>query len=157
MRLEEKNILDEMRKIRFLKNGIEEIELFESLNNKLREYYSLECIPDLCEIMEDDVENCSAVEGVLETILIFVKQNDMESALKKVIEGTLKMKGHGDSWSRILHTQLLGDKEIREVYVKCIRYTDGQEKESILEILEILKNKRRIKDMDMNELIESIR
>ena len=116
MNLEEKYILDEMKKIRFLNKGIEEIELYENLNLKVREYNDIECIPDLCEIMEDEAENCSAVEGVLETILILMKQNELESAIKKIIEGTLSMKGHGDSWARILHTQLLKDEEIRDVY-----------------------------------------
>lgn len=157
MTLEEKNILEEMRKIRFLKNGIEEVELYETLNIKLREYNNIECIPDLCEIMEDDVENCSAVEGVLETILILIKQNDVECALKKVIESTLKMKGHGDSWSIILHTQLLRDNDIREVYIKCVKCANEQEKKVLKGIFEVLKVKKRIKDIGIDELIEGIK
>lgn len=81
----------------------------------------------------------------------------MECALKKVIESTLKMKGHGDSWSRILHTQLLRDNDIREVYIKCVKCANEEEKEVIIEIFKILKAKKRIKDMDMDELIESIK
>ena len=65
MKLEEKEILNQMKKIRFLRNGIEEIELYTTLNEKLREYNDVECIPELCEIMEDDVDNCSAIEEVL--------------------------------------------------------------------------------------------
>lgn len=111
----------------------------------------------LCLSKEDDVENCSAVEGVLETILILIKQNDVECALKKVIESTLKMKGHGDSWSRILHTQLLRDNDIREVYIKCVKCSNEQEKKVLKGIFEVLKVKKRIKDIGIDELIEGIK
>ena len=157
MTLEEKKLLEEMKKIRFLKNGLEDIELYETLNIKLREYTNIECIPYLCEIMEDDAENCSAVEGVLETILLFVKQNEVESAINAIIESSLNMKGHGDSWLRILHTQLLRDEEIREVYIKCIKNANKQEKELIIDVFEVLKAKRRVKNVDMDEVINRIK
>lgn len=157
MKLEEKNILEEMKKIRFLNKGIEEIELYESLNRSIREYNDIECIPYLCEIMEDDAENCSAIEGVLETILILIKNNEVECTINKIIESTLRMKGHGDSWARILHTQLLKDKEIREIYIECVKRAGEQEKEMIIDIFKRLKAKKRIKDIDMDEIIESVK
>ena len=107
-----------MKKIRFLRNGIEEIELYTTLNEKLREYNDVECIPELCEIMEDDVDNCSAIEEVLETILILVKGKQMKLALEKIISSTLQMKNHADAWARILHTQLLKDKDVRKLKKK---------------------------------------
>ena len=156
MKLEARKILEEMKEIRFLNKGIEEMELYETLNLKIREYNDIECIPHLCEIMEDDVENCSAVEGVLETILILIKQNELESAIKKIIESTLRMKGHGDSWARILHTQLLKDEEIRNRYIECVKGAGEKEKEEIIEIFKILQAKKRIKNIDMDEVIESV-
>lgn len=145
-----------MKKIRFLRNGIEEIELYTTLNEKLREYNDVECIPELCEIMEDDVDNCSAIEEVLETILILVKGKQMKLALEKIISSTLQMKNHADAWARILHTQLLKDKDVRELYIECVNETDYETKEYIKEIYEKLKKKKRIKDIDMDALINSI-
>lgn len=156
MKLEEKEILNQMKKIRFLKNGIEEIELYTTLNEKLREYNDVECIPELCEIMEDDVDNCSAIEEVLETILILVKGKQMKLALEKIISSTLQMKNHADAWARILHTQLLKDKDVRESYIECVNEADYETKEYIKEIYEKLKKKKRIKDIDMDVLINSI-
>lgn len=156
MKLEEKEILNQMKKIRFLKNGIEEIELYTTLNEKLREYNDVECIPELCEIMEDDVDNCSAIEEVLETILILVKGKQMKLALEKIISSTLQMKNHADAWARILHTQLLKDKDVRESYIECVNEADYETKEYIKEIYEKLKKKKRIKDIDMDALINSI-
>ena len=156
MKLEEKEILNQMKKIRFLRNGIEEIELYTTLNEKLREYNDVECIPELCEIMEDDVDNCSAIEEVLETILILVKGKQMKLALEKIISSTLQMKNHADAWARILHTQLLKDKDVRELYIECVNETDYETKEYIKEIYEKLKKKKRIKDIDMDALINSI-
>lgn len=156
MKLEEKEILNQMKKIRFLRNGIEEIELYTTLNEKLREYNDVECIPELCEIMEDDVDNCSAIEEVLETILILVKGKQMKLALEKIISSTLQMKNHADAWARILHTQLLKDKDVRELYIECVNEADHETKEYIKEIYEKLKKKKRIKDIDMDALINSI-
>ena len=156
MKLEEKEILNQMKKIRFLRNGIEEIELYTTLNEKLREYNDVECIPELCEIMEDDVDNCSAIEEVLETILILVKGKQMKLALEKIISSTLQMKNHADAWARILHTQLLKDKDVRKLYIECVNEADYETKEYIKEIYEKLKKKKRIKDIDMDALINSI-
>lgn len=156
MKLEEKEILNQMKKIRFLRNGIEEIELYTTLNEKLREYNDVECILGLCEIMEDDVDNCSAIEEVLETILILVKGKQMKLALEKIISSTLQMKNHADAWARILHTQLLKDKDVRELYIECANEADYETKEYIKEIYEKLKKKKRIKDIDMDALINSI-
>ena len=156
MKLEEKEILNQMKKIRFLRNGIEEIELYTALNEKLREYNDVECIPELCEIMEDDVDNCSAIEEVLETILILVKGKQMKLALEKIISSTLQMKNHADAWARILHTQLLKDKDVRKLYIECVNEADYETKEYIKEIYEKLKKKKRIKDIDMDALINSI-
>lgn len=156
MKLEEKETLNQMKKIRFLRNGIEEIELYTTLNEKLREYNDVECIPELCEIMEDDVDNCSAIEEVLETILILVKGKQMKLALEKIISSTLQMKNHADAWARILHTQLLKDKDVRESYIECVNEADYETKEYIKEIYEKLKKKKRIKDIDMDALINSI-
>lgn len=156
MKLEEKEILNQMKKIRFLRNGIEEIELYTALNKKLREYNDVECIPELCEIMEDDVDNCSAIEDVLETILILVKGKQMKLALEKIISSTLQMKNHADAWARILHTQLLKDKDVRELYIECVNEADYETKEYIKVIYKKLKKKKRIKDIDMDALINSI-
>ena len=152
MKLEEKEILNQMKKIRFLRNGIEEIELYTTLNEKLREYNDVECIPELCEIMEDDVDNCSAIEEVLETILILVKGKQMKLALEKIISSTLQMKNHADAWAKILHTQLLKDKDVRELYIECVNEAAYETKEYIKVIYEKLKKKKRIKDIDIKLL-----
>lgn len=156
LKAEEKDIIEEMKNIRFLSKGIEEIERYEELNQQIRKYNDIECIPELCEIMEDDVDNCSVVEEVLETILILVINNDSEKAIQNVIEGTVRMKNHGDSWARILHTQLLRNKDLRETYIRCVKMSENTKKNAIIEVLNVIKDKKKIKDIDIAEIIQNI-
>ena len=156
MTLEEQNIkIAKMREIRFV-DGIEQIELYEKLNLELREANNINCIPDLCEIMEDTAYNCSAIEGVLETILVLIDKNDTKKAIDKVIEGTPKMEGHANDWAEMLHSQLLRDDSIRDAYIECVKRADKANKSAVLTLLNKIKEKKWVKDLDMEAIISNI-
>lgn len=152
----ELEIIEKMKQIRFLKGGIEEIELFEKLNREISEYNDIECIPYLCGIMEDNVYNCSVIEEVLDTILFLIKNNDTHTALQYIIDSSKLMKGHAGSWAVIIHTQLLRDEEIRAIYTECVRKSDDISKQYILDILDII-DKEQYLDACVSEIINQIK
>ena len=49
------------------------------------------------------------------------------------------------------------NEEIREIYIECVKRAGEQEKEMIIDIFKRLKAKKRIKDIDMDEIIESVK
>lgn len=152
----ELKIIKRLEEIRLLSNGIEEIEEYEELVMEIQECENIETIPYLCSIMEDEAQ-CSAVEGVLETILILIINSpDKTAAMNKVIEGTLKMSGHGDSWKRILHTEILRQTTFFNEYVEAVKSTEAEARTEIVSILQQIKKNGTVKNVDLADMIQKI-
>lgn len=151
--VEEKKILKRMDEIRLLENGIDDIEEYEQLASEILEFHNIDCIPELCAIMDDNAGACSAVESVLEVILLLMKQNTekISIVLDKIMEGTERMQEHGMSWARILHIQILRDESLIPEYIQCLKRAIGNGQKVALEILYIINEKKILSHIDLND------
>lgn len=155
---EEKNILTKMKEIRLLENGVDEIELYEKLTREILKFNNIDCIPGLCVSMDDDTNACSAVEGVLEAIIILVEKsgNNKNSAMSKLVEGTKHMKGYADEWASILHLQLLREETLCASYIYYAQNAKKDEKQYIIDILKTIQEEIEPNDIVIDELIKKI-
>lgn len=156
--IEENNKLEKIYEHRLLQNGIEEIELYEELTREILENNNVDCIPGLCMAMDDEAYECSAVECALEAILLLVLNSgdNVNRAMSKLMEGTRKMRAHGEEWATVLHLQFFRDEYLCASYIQYAQSAQSEEKEFIIDILSLIRDEIEPDDVDMDKIIEQI-
>lgn len=154
----EEEIIKKLNEIRHLNKGLEEIEEFERLIRELAEYNNIDIIPELCSIMEDNASNCSVFEEVIELMLELILQTeDTKKGLENIFTGLSKMKEHGEEWAEILHAQILRENMWIEDYIDCAKQLRSDEKEELIQLLQILDEDEFVEEVDLKKIMEDIK
>ena len=144
--------LEKMYKKRLLSKGLRQIEDFERMNMKVREYNDVECIIPLCKVMDEDTECNSATEAVLETIMIFVQRYKAD-AICRVLKATPDLIINGETWAILLHTMILQNKNYNAIYKEEYKKLDETEKNVINDLLYMMLDEEYINKDDVMQLI----
>ena len=103
-------ILEKMYKKRLLSKGIRQIEDYERMNLKIREYNNYECIVPLSKVLVDETQCASATEEVVETIAILV-ENHKRLAIHEVLKASSDIAKNGKSWLNMLYRMMFLKQE----------------------------------------------
>lgn len=113
----------------------EECIEFEAALRELQNNLSVEDIDSLSEVFWDDTEDYEVMFGLIHMI------EDMrgEAYLNKIAVCTPKMK-EAHEWAMTLNKRIINSPEYYTMYINTIRSLDESEKNSILALLEDVKN-----------------
>ncbi|MCR8984428.1 Imm30 family immunity protein [Brevibacillus laterosporus] len=127
--------IETLYKMRFLNNEGDDINLFTSLLNELAYNGNNEVIIDLCTIFEDDIEEPSAADDIIETIFYIANRNGLDEGLYVLAKGIPKMIPQAKGWAKtLLKTMMNGDRFINP-FINALKKIDIVTKQDITEML----------------------
>ena len=161
----EKKIIEELEKIRFLDSdkedddeAEEEIEgkviRYEKYVHELCTQSNIEIIPYLCEIAEDNATEQSSVEYLIKMI-VYMIDNDIENSIKYIIKGTTKMIPKAYYKACFLHTLIVRKKNLQKVYIRALRNSSEEEK-CIIKMLLLYLKRKNIEGDSVSYILENI-
>ena len=143
MDAELRKILEKMYKKRFLSKGIRQIEDFERMNLKIREFNNYKCINELSRVLVDDTQCASATEAVVETIVIMVDRHK-ELAIREVLLSTSDIAIYGKFWLNILYRMILKKGENVQLLKKEYQSLNLENKNIVKDLLHFQLEKKYI-------------
>ena len=123
-------ILEKMYKKRLLSKGIRQIEEYERMNLKIREYNDYECIVPLSKVLVDETQCASATEEVVETIAILV-ENHKRLAIQEVLKASSDLIKSGRSWINMLYRMIFLKQENVQVFKEEYQKSDDVVKNNV--------------------------
>ena len=147
----EEKLLNELRKVRLLDSDNEdEDEMEEEIEEKigryekivfeLSQYNNVEIIPYLCDIAEDKATEQSSVEYLVKMIVNIIN-NNIENGIRYVIEGTMLMIPKAYYKATFLHTLIIRENKFKDIYIKVLKNSTEEERETVQIILSDLREK----------------
>lgn len=144
-------------KMRFLENEGDDIEVFESILNKLSNKGANDLIPDLCTIFEDDIAEPSAGDYLIETIFYIAEHSGIEEGLYRLAITIPKMLPHAEFWAERIHRTLLNSKDLVVSYMNALENVNNSTKQIIKEIfLEIREEEPDLYLEKVNSILEKL-
>ena len=123
-------ILEKMYKKRLLSKGIRQIEEYERMNLKIREYNDYECIVPLSKVLVDETQCASATEEVVETIAILV-ENHKRLAIQEVLKASSDLIKSGRSWINMLYRMIFLKQENVQIFKEEYQKSDDVVKNNV--------------------------
>lgn len=130
-----KKIIEELYKNRLL-NTSEEFEKFEKSLNEISEMIQEEDILDLCKVFDDNTGDDELMFGLIHLIEVF----SSERAFELTVLGVVNMMKSAPNWAKIIIYRCLNDDFARNMLKKAINNAESQVKQSIISLLNIIKN-----------------
>ena len=127
-------ILEKMYKKRLLSKGIRQIEDYERMNLKIREYNNYECIVPLSKVLVDGTQCASATEEVVETIAILV-ENHKRFAIHEVLKASSDIAKNGKSWLNMLYRMMFLKQENVQIFKEEYQGFDEEVKNNVADFL----------------------
>lgn len=127
-------ILEKMYKKRLLSKGIRQIEDYERMNLKIREYNNYECIVPLSKVLVDETRCASATEEVVETIAILV-ENHKRLAIHEVLKASSDIAKNGKSWLNMLYRMMFLKQENVQIFKEEYHGFDEEVKNNVADFL----------------------
>lgn len=127
-------IIEKMYKKRLLSKGIRQIEDYERMNLKIREYNNYECIVPLSKVLVDETQCPSATEEVVETIAILV-ENHKRLAIHEVLRASTDMAKNGKDWLNMLYRMMFLKQENVQIFKEEYQKFDEEVKNNVADFL----------------------
>lgn len=134
MEAELAKILEKMYKKRLLSKGIRQIEEYERMNQKIREYNDYECIVPLSKVLVDETQCASATEEVVETIAILV-ENHKKLAIQEVLKASSDLIKSGRSWINMLYRMIFLKQENVQIFKEEYQKFDDVVKNNVADFM----------------------
>ena len=123
-----------MYKKRLLSKGIRQIEEYERMNQKIREYNDYECIVPLSKVLVDETQCASATEEVVETIAILV-ENHKKLAIQEVLKASSDLIKSGRSWINMLYRMIFLKQENVQIFKEEYQKFDDVVKNNVADFM----------------------
>ncbi|MBQ3784602.1 MAG: hypothetical protein II838_14385 [Lachnospiraceae bacterium] len=130
----EKDYIKQLEEMRFLENGMEEIEKFEEICYKLQDSDNVELVSELCKIPEDKCFTPSSTRILIQTIIKIIEKNDIKIGLCELVKGTSNMLDKGIGWAKKLHGHFISG-EYLNIYIEVVRDADVKDRENVIKVL----------------------
>lgn len=152
----EKDYIEQLYKMRFLENGIEEIEKFEEICYNLQDEdnVDVELVRELCRIPEDKCFTPSSTHILIKTIIKIIEKNEIKTGLCELVKGTSSMLDKGLAWAEILHSYFLSEVYLN-TYIEVVREAEEKDRDSIIKVLNE-KGKSKWNDIDIEQIVKRI-
>lgn len=132
--------LSELNSMRRLESG--EMASFESILNDLALKADNSIIQELCGIFDDGISEPSGDEYLLEIIYYITKKNGIENGMYELAKGVNEILARGKKWAVRVHKSILDSNELIQPYTNAVKKLEGESKETIVDILKQLKEKK---------------
>lgn len=132
--------INTLYQMRFLNKEGDDIDVFTSLLNELAYNGGNEVILDLCSIFDDDIEEPSAADDMIETIFYIANRNGLDQGMYVLAQGIVRMLPQAKSWAKTLLKTLLNGEELISPFTNALENVDNNIKQTITNIfIEIKK------------------
>ncbi|OAB37769.1 Imm30 family immunity protein [Paenibacillus glacialis] len=127
--------INTLYQMRFLNNEGDDIDVFTSLLNELAYNGGNEVIKDLCTIFEDDIEEPSAADDIIETIFYIANRNGLDQGIYVLAQGIVNMLPQAKGWAKTLLKTLLNGEKLISPFTDALKKVDNETKQVITNIL----------------------
>ncbi|WPP42977.1 Imm30 family immunity protein [Paenibacillus hunanensis] len=130
-----KEKIDRLYKMRFLENECDSIEQFEELLNDLSERGTIEDLPGLCKVFEDQVAEASTDDYLLETIFHIIHKQNTSDGMKSLVYGISHMLPQAEFWAEQIQKAILNSPKLLQVYKEVLLDAEKKNLDQIRELL----------------------
>ncbi|WP_199925764.1 Imm30 family immunity protein [Paenibacillus bouchesdurhonensis] len=148
--------INTLYQMRFLNNEGDDIDVFTSLLNELAYNGGNNVILDLCSIFEDDIEESSAAEDMIETIFYIAKRNGLEQGMYVLAQGITRLLPQAKSWAKTLLKTLLNGEEFISPFTDALGKVDSNTKQTIINIFIEIKKGFSNYNEKINKILDQI-
>lgn len=144
-----------VKKMRFLDNEDDSIEVLEDLLNEIAQIADNTVIADLCSVFDDEIEDSSIIGDLIETIFYIINRNGVEEGLYELIGGISKVLPQAAYCAKRLYRSILATEEFFIPFIGALKRVEPSKKVEVINILKEISNKQPDKYLEkVNDIIK---